>query len=85
MAGTNARSPSVWIISGVETAPEFRRRGFAVRVVSAVIRDALAAAGCAALYVDQEARGAVRLYERLGFRTVRKYMVVDFGTKVAHP
>lgn len=83
VAGTNARSPGVWIVSGVETAPGFRRRGFGTRVVSAVTRDAIREAGRAALYVDRDASEAVRLYERLGYRTERECGVIDFGTGVA--
>jgi len=82
-AGTNARSPSVWIITGVETAPQFRRQGFGAKVVSAVTRDALTAVGRSALYVDRESEDAVRLYERLGYRTIRECAVVDFGSGMA--
>lgn len=84
VAGTNAQSPTVWMVTGVQTAPQFRRQGFAAKVVSAVTRDALAAVGRAALYVDREERGAVRLYEQLGYRTVRECTVVDFRADVAH-
>lgn len=84
VAGTNARSPLVWIVSGVETAPLFRRRGFGTKVVAAVTRDGLESVGCCALYVDKEARDAVRLYERLGYRSIREVVVLDFGTEMAH-
>lgn len=84
VAGTNARSPTVWMVTGVQTVPQFRRQGLATKVVSAVTRDALAAVGRAALYVDREERGAVRLYEHLGYRTVRECTIGDFRAKVAH-
>jgi GNAT superfamily N-acetyltransferase len=83
VAGTNARSPAVWMVTGVQTASQFRRRGFGAKVVSAVTREALAAVGRSALYVDREEQGAIRLYERLGYRTIRECTVVDFGTKMA--
>lgn len=71
-------------MSGVETAPELRRRGLGSKVVSAVARDAIREAGRAALYVDRDAPEAVRLYGRLGDPRDRECVVVDFGTGLAH-
>ncbi len=83
VAGTLVRIPEVWIVGGVRTLPNYRRKGYAAQVTSAVMKEALDAAGLVGLYVRQDNAGAIRIYERLGFRKVREGVWVDLGTGLA--
>jgi len=83
VAGTLVRIPEVWIVGGVRTLPNHRRKGYAAQVTSAVMKEALDAAGLAGLYVREDNVEAIRIYERLGFRKVREGVWVDLGTGLA--
>lgn len=61
-------------VSVMRTSPDYRRRGLAERVVSALLATA-AGHGATRSYLQVEAKntGAVALYEKLGFRTAYGY------------
>lgn len=80
IAGASVETDAAWIVGGVETLPAFRRRGYATQVTSAVLRDALERVERAGLWVREENAGAIRLYERLGFRPVGATTWFDVGT-----
>lgn len=65
-----SRTYGVGPVGNVGTLPEFRGRGYGAAVTSAVV-EALLADGIhtIGLNVEQSNRGAIRIYERLGFRT----------------
>ncbi len=64
----DVRRPEGWLIQGVYTWPEHRRRGFAAIGVSGLVEEAFCAgAGHVQLAVVDGNLPAVRLYERLGF------------------
>ncbi|WP_054854491.1 GNAT family N-acetyltransferase [Vulcanisaeta distributa] len=63
IAGTYLKLPEVWIIGDVFTTPNYRNRGFAKAVVSAVTKDAINAGAMAMLYVDENNISALKLYK----------------------
>ena len=77
VAHTYVRLPEIWIIGGVYTRPEYRGRGYATSVTSAVTRDAVQSGALAMLHVA-EGNPAYRIYERIGYREVarRKWIIV---------
>lgn len=72
MAGERMHPPGYTEISAVCTAPEFRGRGLAARVVLAVAAGVRARGEIPFLHAAVENAGAVRLYEALGFELRRK-------------
>ncbi len=74
----SSRTPEVAQIEGVYTPPERRRQGFATRGLSEVCRRLLAHTGALSLYVNDFNRGAIALYERLGFERTFEYQSIFF-------
>ena len=69
-----------WLLQGVYTWPEFRRRGFAAAGVSELSRRAFArGASHVQLAVVEGNTAAESLYERLGFESFVKLRTVLFG------
>jgi len=68
VAGLLAETSYGGVIGGVFTHPKHRRRGYAVKTVSAATDHALRESGLAALYVFSSNSAALRLYEKLGYR-----------------
>lgn len=69
-----------WLVQGVYTWPEARRRGLAAVGVSAICRRAFAAgASHVQLAVIEENRAAERLYEGLGFEEFARLRTVLFA------
>lgn len=68
VAGTNARSEKVWVLSSIETSGKYRKKGYASIVLSSLLRDALKNAETAALFVDPGNAAVISMYEKLGFR-----------------
>jgi ribosomal protein S18 acetylase RimI-like enzyme len=69
--------PHVTVISGVETHPIHRRKGYATAVVSAALKDALIRSQSAFLFVNQDNYDAIRVYERLGFRKIGECIAAE--------
>ena len=77
VAMTYVRMPEVWVVGGVYTKPQYRGRGYAKAVTSAVTRDALRAGAKALLQVREDNEPAVRVYRRLGYEPIgRRYWVL---------
>lgn len=72
--------PEVAVIMGVETRPEFRRRGFGSIAVSSAVREALKLSQCCSLFVRSDNEQAIGLYRALGFRKIGEELWVDIGT-----
>ena len=69
-----------WLLQGVYTWPEARRRGLAAAGVAALCRRARAAgAAHVQLAVVEGNEAAERLYERLGFRPFARLRTILFG------
>lgn len=69
MAGERLHLPTAVEISGVCTDPRFRGRGYAAALVLASARNIQARGSLVFLHVMETNHDAIRLYERLGFRT----------------
>ncbi len=67
-ANAMIRLPYVWVISGVETHPEFRRRGYASSVVSKLINEAFQNVKSVMLFTSRNNTEAISVYNKLGFR-----------------
>jgi RimJ/RimL family protein N-acetyltransferase len=75
----DARLREGWLLQGIYTWPDVRRRGFARTGVADLCRQAFAAAAeHVQLAVVDGNRGAERLYEGLGFKSVGKLRTILF-------
>ena len=76
----DVQRPEGWLIQGVYTWPEFRRRGFAAAGVSDLCREAFAAgARHVQLAVVEGNAAAERLYEGLGFEPFGELRTILFA------
>jgi len=71
MAGERLRFPGYTEVSAVCTKPHHQGHGYAGALVKAVVRHIIARGEIPFLHVAGENLHAIRLYERLGFRTRR--------------
>jgi len=78
-AYADVRRPDGWLLQGVYTWPELRRRGLATTGVSALCREAFAAGAdhVQLAVVDGNLAGR-RLYERMGFEPFAKLRTILF-------
>lgn len=65
------RLPEIYIIGDVFTRPEYRRKGYAKAVVSAVTRRAIETGAIAVLHVNALNEPAIRVYKSLGYSVIR--------------
>jgi ribosomal protein S18 acetylase RimI-like enzyme len=72
--------PKVAVIMGVETKPEFRKRGYGTEVVSAAVKEGLRLSETCSLFVRADNEQAVSIYKKLGFKKVAEELWIDFGT-----
>ena len=63
--------PEIHIIGGVFTRKEYRGRGYAKAVTSALTREAVSSGAFAGLHVETDNEPAIRVYRGLGYRIVR--------------
>ncbi|MFD9816107.1 GNAT family N-acetyltransferase [Streptomyces sp. NPDC059080] len=79
--GAMVRKPGAALCSlaSIATAPAYRGQGLAAGVTAWLARQALERepSGCL-LALDSANHGAKRVYERLGFRTVREFSTLEF-------
>mgnify|MGYP000049957536 CR=1 FL=1 len=64
------RLPEVWIIGDVFTHPEYRSRGYAKVVTSAVTRDAIVSGAKVLLHVKEGNIPAIKVYKALGYKVI---------------
>lgn len=74
--------PSVWILGGVFVDPGARGRGFGFSLVRAVVTEGRAAGVTIGLRVREDQHAARTIYERAGFRPVRRYAWMSAGTEL---
>jgi ribosomal protein S18 acetylase RimI-like enzyme len=75
----DVRRPEGWLVQGVYTFPQARRRGFATAGMSAIVQEAFSAgADHVQLAVVSGNTQAERLYERLGFEPFARLRTVLF-------
>ena len=72
--------PQMAVIMGVETKPEFRRRGLGAVAVSAAVREALTLSQSCSLFVRSDNAAALSLYREIGFKKVAEELWIDIGT-----
>lgn len=79
VAYADVRREEGWLVQGVYTWPEDRRKGYARRGMDSVIREAFASgAGHVQLAVVEGNDRAARLYERLGFEATGELRTILF-------
>lgn len=74
MAGERLRMPGLTEVSAVCTHPEHRGRGYARELVSILVRQILQRDETPFLHVATANRGAIRVYESLGFMKSREFV-----------
>jgi RimJ/RimL family protein N-acetyltransferase len=80
VAYADVRRPEGWLVQGVYTWPDLRRRGLAAIGVSAVCRTAIeSGADHVQLAVVEGNRPAEGLYEKLGFRPFERLRTILFA------
>ena len=62
------KTPEIWVIGDVYTHPDYRNKGYAKIVTSAITRDAVRSGALAMLHVDKDNISAIRVYKRLGYK-----------------
>lgn len=72
--------PEVWFIGRVLTHPNYRNRGYATQVVSALTEEALNSAEAAVLFVRSDNEAAKRVYLKIGYKKIGERVWVDMGT-----
>ncbi|MGB9959920.1 MAG: GNAT family N-acetyltransferase [Candidatus Bathyarchaeales archaeon] len=72
--------PEVWLIGGVYTRPNHRKKGYATLATSAITEEALKNAECASLFVRNDNYSAIRVYEKIGYKKIGEKIWVDVGT-----
>jgi len=77
MAGERLRVPGFTEVSAVCTHPDFRGHGYAAGLMSVVARAIVARGERPFLHVYDHNKGAIALYERLGYRR-RRAVTVSF-------
>lgn len=80
VAYADVRRPEGWLIQGVYTWPEARRRGFARRGMDSIVREAFASGAChVQLAVVEGNERASALYRELGFERFVELRTIFFG------
>ncbi len=72
--------PEIWILSGIFTVAEARRKGYGVALTAALTQAAHTAGARAALFVRADNLPAVRMYEHLGYWRRHEKVWMDAGT-----
>lgn len=66
------KTNDVWIIGDVYTHPDYRGRGYAKIVTSAITKDAVSSGAKALLHVEESNKIAINVYKKLGYKTIGK-------------
>jgi GNAT superfamily N-acetyltransferase len=80
VASLTAWLAQVSVIMGVETKPEFRRRGFGAACVSAALQEGLKRSNSCSLFVRSDNKVAIGLYKTLGFKKIGEELWIDIGS-----
>jgi ribosomal protein S18 acetylase RimI-like enzyme len=71
---THVESPAVSVIGFIHVLEPYRRRGFALSLTSAIVKDILRRGKIPALHVQEENTASLDLVRRLGFRRARRQL-----------
>lgn len=80
MGTTIVRTEEVWDLAAIETLPEFRRKGYATDVVSALSKEAFKNVNTVTLTVLKNNIPAIKTYSKLGFVMKEDRVWIDNGT-----
>ena len=70
--------PEIWVIGNVYTHPDFRGRGYAKIVTSAVTQDALNHGARVLLHVRQDNEIAITVYRKIGYSVIGRETWITF-------
>ena len=73
------RMPEVWIIGDVFTHPDYRGRGYAKAVTSAITNDAIVSGAKALLHVRADNKPAIRVYRAIGYKEISRRPWIMFS------
>ncbi len=69
-------TPKVSHVTWIATRKEYEHRGYATSIVSALVKECLAASEAAMIYVVEENSAANRVYSKVGFKPYKSYFFV---------
>jgi ribosomal protein S18 acetylase RimI-like enzyme len=81
-ATSHVQLPEAWAIGGIFTEPNYRERGLAMSVTSALVQEALRYTGKVVLFVRSNNAPANHIYEKIGFRMIAKRTWLAIGTGI---
>ena len=74
--GKAVPTPPVSHVAWIATLAEYRNRGFATAILSALVKELLASSSTAFIYVLSDNPVAMKLYSSVGFKPYRRYFYV---------
>jgi predicted GNAT family acetyltransferase len=74
--GSAMLTPKVGLVCWLGTSELFRRQGYCVSIISALVREGLKNADFMAIHVLENNPVAKRLYEKVGFKPYRSYVLL---------
>jgi ribosomal protein S18 acetylase RimI-like enzyme len=74
--GYGMLTPKVCHVTWIATNPQYKKRGYATSIVSALVHECLAVADEAVIYVMDDNVVARRIYSNVGFRSYKSYVFV---------
>jgi predicted GNAT family acetyltransferase len=74
--GYGMLTPKVCHVTWIATNPQYEKRGYATSIVSALVRECLAVADEAVIYVMDDNVVARRIYSKVGFKPYKSYVFV---------
>jgi predicted GNAT family acetyltransferase len=81
-ATSHVQLPEAWAIGGVFTEPDYRGRGLATSMTSALVQEALRHTNRVVLFVRSDNAPANHLYKKIGFKNIAKRTWLDIGTGI---
>jgi ribosomal protein S18 acetylase RimI-like enzyme len=81
-ANAHIQMSEAWAIGGIFTEPEYRGRGLATSVTSALVQEALRHTHMIVLFVRSNNIPANNVYRKIGFRTISKRVWLDMGKSI---
>ena len=75
--------PEAWNLVSIQTHKDFRNKGYATEVTSALVERALQETETVTLTVVKDNAPAIRTYEKVGFKFAEDRIWIDNGTGAA--
>jgi predicted GNAT family acetyltransferase len=74
--GKAVPTPPISHVAWIATLEDYRKKGFATSILSALLRELLASSSTAFIYVLSDNPVAMRLYSKVGFKPYKRYFYV---------